>query len=263
MKKFFGSALAAIMMFALMASGVFAESNDAMVRIVHASPDAPAVDVYVDGKPVVEGAEFKAATDYMPLPAGEHKVEVFAAGTKDNAVISQSLTVEAGKAYTVAAANMLEMVELVVAEDSMQATEGKAKVRIGHLSPDAPTVDVGLIGGDALFSGASFKAFTDYKELDPNTYDLEIRTSDGTQVLDLSGTKLEANMVYSVYAINSADKLEVLVLQDSMVMPSEMPKTGMGGASDESSSNYTAGIIAAVAGFGAVAFVLYRKRTAQ
>ncbi|MBX4389811.1 DUF4397 domain-containing protein, partial [Mycobacterium tuberculosis] len=86
----------------------------------------------------------------------------------------------------------------------------------------------GLIGGDALFSGATFKAFTDYKELDPNTYDLEIRTPDGKQVLDLSGTKLEANMVYSVYAINTADKLEVLVLQDSMVMPSEMPKTGMG-----------------------------------
>ncbi|MBY6037571.1 DUF4397 domain-containing protein [Fictibacillus nanhaiensis] len=262
MKKIVGSALAAVMMFALMATGVFAESNDAMVRIVHASPDAQAVDVYVDGNAVVEGAEFKAATDYMPVPAGEHKVEIFAAGTKDNAVISQTVTVEAGKAYTAAAANTLEMIELVVAEDSMQATEGKTKVRIGHLSPDAPTVDIGLIGGDALFSGATFKAFTDYKELDPNTYDLEIRTPDGTQVLDLSGTKLEANMVYSVYAINTADKLEVLVLQDSMVMPSEMPKTGMGGAS-ESTTDYTTGIIASVVGLGVLAFAAYRKRTAH
>lgn len=261
MKKLLGSALAAVMMFALMATGVFAESNEAMVRIVHASPDAPAVDVYVDGKPVVEGAEFKAATDYMPLPAGEHKVEIFAAGTKDNAVISQSLSVEGGKAYTVAAGNVLEQIELLVAEDSMQATEGKTKVRIGHLSPDAPTVDVGLIGGDALFSGAAFKAFTDYKELDPNTYDLEIRTPDGAQVLDLSGTKLDANVVYSVYAINTADKLEVLVLQDSNVMPSEMPKTGMGGASEQK-TDYTAGIIA-IAGFGILAFAVYRKRIAQ
>ncbi|MGM0753954.1 MAG: DUF4397 domain-containing protein [Bacillota bacterium] len=260
MKKIF-SILATVMLMLSLAGGAFAAENDAMVRIVHASPDAPAVDVYVDGNAVVEGAEFKAATDYMNLPAGDHKVEIYAAGTmgSEDPVISQDLTVEAGMAYTVAAANTLENLELVVAQDSMDVTEGMTKVRVGHLSPDAPTVDVGLVGGDSLFSGAEFKAITDYQELDPGTYDLEIRTPEGDQVLDLSGTMLEENTVYSVFAINTADQLEVLVLKDYTLMPGSMPETGMGGAATESSSTLPIVLATAVLGGAALLFVTRRK----
>ncbi|MCA1055647.1 DUF4397 domain-containing protein [Rossellomorea aquimaris] len=260
MKKIFSIFVAAIMM-ATLAGGAMAAENDAMVRIVHASPDAPAVDVYVDDKAVVEGAEFKAATDYMNLPAGEHKVEIYAAGTMgtEEPVISQMLTVEEGMAYTVAAANTLDNLELVVAQDSMEVTEGMTKVRVGHLSPDAPTVDVGPIGGDALFSGAEFKAITDYKELDPGTYDLEIRTPEGDQVLDLSGTMLEENTVYSVFAINTADQLEVLVLKDYTLMPGSMPETGMGGAAEEDASSLPIALASVVLGGAAIAFVARKK----
>ncbi|WP_375536390.1 DUF4397 domain-containing protein [Alteribacillus sp. HJP-4] len=48
-----------------------------MVRILHASPDAPAVDVYVNDEAVVEDAEFKDATDYMDLPEGDHEVAIY------------------------------------------------------------------------------------------------------------------------------------------------------------------------------------------
>jgi len=210
--------LTALLLMFVVVNGVSAAENrvaDAKVRIVHASPDAPAVDVYVDGTAVVQGAEFKDATEYLPLKAGEYKVEIYPAGKKDKAVLSQKVRVDAGKAYTVAAANKLANLELVIAEDSTEPTEGKAKVRVGHLSPDAPTVDVGLKSGDALFSGASFKGITDYKEVDPGTYDLEIRTPEGKKVLDLTGTKLEADTVYTVLAVNTANQLEVIVLIDS------------------------------------------------
>lgn len=220
--------------------GIASADDHAMVRIIHASPDAPAVDVYVNDEAVVEGAEFKAATDYMNLPAGTHKVEIYAAGTMGEAdpVIATDLTVEAGMSYTVAAINKVENLELSVTQDDNAVAEGQAKVRVGHFSPDAPAVNVGLIDGDDVFSGAEFKAVTDYMTLDAGTYDLEIRTADGgEQVLDLSGTMLEENKVYSVYAINTADSLEVLLLEDNTMMPNEMPQTGMGGASNSSSIN--------------------------
>ena len=162
-------------------------------------------------------------------------------------------------AYTVAAANTVENLELVVAQDSMDITEGMTKVRVGHLSPDAPTVDVGLVGGDTLFSGAEFKAITDYQELDAGTYDLEIRTPEGDQVLDLSGTMLEENTVYSVFAINTADQLEVLVLKDYTLMPGSMPETGMGGAATEPSSTLPMVLAATVLGGAAILFVTRKK----
>ncbi|QFT87458.1 hypothetical protein FIU87_02240 [Bacillus sp. THAF10] len=209
-----------VLLFVVGAAGNLVSANtgnkeEAQVRILHASPDAPAVDVYVDGQAAVQGAKFKDATDYLMLAAGPHKVDIFPAGKKDKAVISSELVVEGGKAYTVAAINKLDSLELVAIEDTREAPKGKSLVRVGHFSPDAPTVDVGIIGGNNVFSGASFKDVTVYQKLKPGTYDLEIRTPDKKQVLDLSGTKLDSDTVYSVFAVNTADQLEVLVLIDS------------------------------------------------
>jgi len=232
MNRIFASIAAAIALVFWTIGGVYAEDT-AKVRVVHASPDAPAVDVYVNGELTLESVAFKANSGYLEVPAGTHSVEVFATGSEyaeGEGVLQADLAVEAGKAYTVAAANTVDALEFVVAEDSMDVTEGKAKVRVGHLSPDAPVVDVGLIGGDALFSGAEFPGITDYAELDAGTYDLEIRLPDGTQVLPLEGTELAANTVYSIFAVNSADNLEVIALVDyeQAGSPNGMPTTGLG-----------------------------------
>lgn len=79
MKKVFALFVTVVLLSSVFALEAFADnhgSDEAMVRIAHASPDAPAVDVYVNGDAVVEGAAFKDATDYMNLPAGEHEVEI-------------------------------------------------------------------------------------------------------------------------------------------------------------------------------------------
>ncbi|RCW77282.1 DUF4397 domain-containing protein [Saliterribacillus persicus] len=263
MKKVFALLVSMVLVSSLFAGTVFADDHEnAMVRILHASPDAPEVDVYLNGDAVVEGAGFKAATDYMEVPAGEHEVEIYPAGTMDEAVISETLTVEAGMAYTVAATGMLDSLELTVGMDSMEVADGMTKVRVGHLSPDAPTVDVGLIDGDTLFEGATFPAITDYMELDAGTYDLEIRTAEGDQVLDLSGTTLEENTVYSVFAVNTAENLEVLMLEDySGSMPSEMPQTGLGGAQGSNMALY--GLMAMLGGLVLAGFGFRRKANQQ
>ncbi|MBB5179788.1 hypothetical protein HNQ44_001212 [Planomicrobium koreense] len=238
MKKIFALISLALLLAMTLVTGVSADSHTAKVRIVHASPDAPAVDVYVNGDAALENVPFKADSGYLDLPAGTHDVEVFATGTayeEGAGVLRADLAIEAGKAYTVAAANTVDALEFVVAEDSMEVTEGKTKIRVGHLSPDAPAVDVGLIGGDAVFSGAEFPGITDYTELDAGTYDLEIRLPDGTQVLPLEGTELAADTVYSVFAVNTVDAIEVLALVDyeAAGSPDGMPTTGLGTPSQE------------------------------
>jgi hypothetical protein len=37
-----------------------------------------------------------------------------------------------------------------------------AHIRVGHLSPNAPAVDVALAGGDVLFANAAFQDVADY-----------------------------------------------------------------------------------------------------
>lgn len=77
-------------------------AGNAHVRFIHLSPDAPAVDVAVDGGSVVFGDYiFKEASAFAPLPAGSYDLEVRLAGTSTVALDLDPITLEAGKIYTV------------------------------------------------------------------------------------------------------------------------------------------------------------------
>ncbi len=83
-------------------------SGKAHVRFVHLSPDAPAVDVALDGGAVVFGNKaFKGSTAFTPLDAGAYDLEVRVAGTTTVALDLPSITLEAGKIYTVFAKGFL------------------------------------------------------------------------------------------------------------------------------------------------------------
>ena len=192
-------------------------AQNAEVRVVHASPDAPAVDIFVDDKALVEGAKFKDVSNSLPLSAGSHKVEVYEAktkGTKDS-IIEATLVVDGGKSYTVAAVNKAENLELQAFTNNKQGMDGKASLRVAHLSPDAPAVNVGPKGAAPLFKDLSFKSISGYQVVNPGSYDLSVSTADGKEVLSLPGTNLESGKNYTVLAVNTADKLETIVLQDN------------------------------------------------
>lgn len=80
----------------------------AHVRFIHLSPDAPAVDVAVDGGAVVFGNQaFKDYTSFTPLDAGDYDLEVRVAGTSTVALDLPVITLQAGKIYTVFAKGFL------------------------------------------------------------------------------------------------------------------------------------------------------------
>jgi hypothetical protein len=235
---------------------------ESMVRIVHASPDAPAVDIYINDEQVVSGASFADASDYLSVPEGSNSVDIYAAGTKGqkNPVLSASVNVKGGMAYTLVAANTLQNLELQVLEDDMGITNGQSKIRVAHFSPDAPKVNVGVKNGEVWLNHLSFKQTSEYKEVEPNVYDLTVTTADGNHpVLDLSNIKLAENTVYTILTVNTADQIEALILEDQSMMPSEMPKTGMGGTAANYSFDAVKYMAAGAAIIVLAAFVFRRK----
>ena len=77
-----------------------------MAQIGHFSPDAPSVDIMLDGEMVFEGIEFRETTELTELDAGSHHVEVRAHGS-DDAVLGQDLVLEEDMHYTVIASGLL------------------------------------------------------------------------------------------------------------------------------------------------------------
>lgn len=84
-------------------------SGKAHVRFVHLSPNAPAVDVAVSssGAVVFGNKSFKEYTAFTPLDAGPYNLDVRVAGTTTVALTLPTITLEAGKIYTVYAKGFL------------------------------------------------------------------------------------------------------------------------------------------------------------
>ena len=206
-----------------------AQEGDAQAPVVHASPDAPAVDVFVNGDRAIENLAFGEATDLIPLPAGEYDVAVAPTGAPiEDAVIEATLPLEAGAAYEVAATGTIADGTLgpqVYPLDLGPVADDQARVRVVHNSPDAPAVDVAVAGGPVLFSNVAFPGATDFAEVDAGTYDLEVRPAGAEDVaLALDGVALEAGTVYDVFAIGT------LADGTLQALPLTAPASGVGAA---------------------------------
>jgi hypothetical protein len=220
---------------ALLLSATSALAAGPRVRVIHASPDAPAVDVWADGKPAFTNAPFKGITPYAALTAGAHQFQVVPTGMTSPAVISATLTLAADKDYSVAAVGKLADIAPLVLEDNNAApATGKAHVRFVHASPDAPAVDIAVKGGPVIFSNVAYKGVGTYTPVDAGTYDLEVRPAGKTDVvLSIPGVKLENGGVYTAWAMGLAGgdpKLTAVLSVDRApsAAPGTMPVTGGG-----------------------------------
>jgi hypothetical protein len=182
-------------------SSPLAPSLQANVMAVHASPDAPAVDLLVDNAVAGTGLAFPNSTPYLPVAAGVRNVKVNVAGTA-NSVINENVTVAGGMNYTVFACDSVSKIgAIVLGDDLTPPAPGKAHVRFVHLSPNAPAVDVAVQGGPVLFANKAFKEYSAFTPVDAGTYDLEVRLAGtGTAVLPLNGKVLQAGKIYTVFA---------------------------------------------------------------
>ncbi|NOT32690.1 MAG: DUF4397 domain-containing protein [Candidatus Eisenbacteria bacterium] len=173
----------------------------ARVMAVHASPDAPAVDLLVDGTIAGTALAFPNSTPYLSVTSGTRNVKVNVTGTATT-VINADLALSANTNYSVFATDSVASIGALVLTDDLTApAAGKAHVRFVHLSPNAPAVDVAVQGGAVLFANRSFKEFAPFTPVDAGTYNLEVRLAgSSTVVLPLNGIVLQAGKIYTVFA---------------------------------------------------------------
>lgn len=195
---------------ATIATAGLCASASAGVRVIHASPDAPPVDVYVNGDPGVAvpniaGLAFTQGTAYVPLPSDTYRFRVTPAGAAAPVVIDATSPIDGGTDYTIAAINFLSAIEPLVLVDNNTSNPNGARIRFVHASPDAPAVDIFAIGlGTPLFDAISFRGVGDYITVPGGTYDLDVRLdSNGVSVLPVPGLSVQNGFTYTIFAMGS------------------------------------------------------------
>ena len=141
------------------------------MRIVHASPDVGVVDVFVDGAPLLSSFQFATVTEYVPLAAGAHHVQLALLGKGINAaMLAQTIMVQPDQVYTVAVVGTKASgFSFDIFTDNDVVNGNNAKLRAYHLSPDAQPVNVSE-GTSTVIQGLSYQQDSAYLALEPGKH---------------------------------------------------------------------------------------------
>src|SRR6266536_1417858 len=120
------------------ASTAAASHGVGWLRLAHLSPNTPAVDVYLysfgnsHAMIVLKHVSYGTVSGYQSVRSGDYTVAMRSAGAAASAkpVLSTSVNVVAGDAYTVAGMGPLSGLRLQVMRDRLSTPPGKALVRV-------------------------------------------------------------------------------------------------------------------------------------
>lgn len=188
------------------ASPAFA-ADTATVSVLHAIPDAT-VDVYANGKLLLEDFKPGTLTDPQQLPATTYDLKVVKAGDGadgDAVVEANDVKVPAGANITVAAhlseAGDPQLTPFV--NDVSKVPAGKARLIVRHTAA-APAVDV-RAGGDPVFTGLENPG-EEAAEVDAGTVEADVVLA-GTDTVAIGPASLDLaeGSATIVYAWGSAE----------------------------------------------------------
>jgi hypothetical protein len=122
-----------------------AAPDEARVRVAHAVPGGPAVDIKVDGLLVSGNVTYTTVTTYATLPAGPHLVQVYASLVPIVPLISETVVLTGGMDFTVAGVSHGTDITTTFLVDNNHPTNADT-VRVVNFSPDTPAIDVAITG---------------------------------------------------------------------------------------------------------------------
>lgn len=174
----------------------------AYVALYHGSPDAPDFDILIDNQRInSQPYKYNSYSDYLTFYTGSRKIK-FTPVNAANAFIDTTLTFKENKLYSLFAINRLQDIELLVVQDSvMTPGTGKANMRIIHLSPDAPAVDIATTGTSSttVATNLKFKDNTLFKDVATGNQTFQVKKAGTNEVLlTISDLALESGKSYSL-----------------------------------------------------------------
>ncbi|WP_370830846.1 DUF4397 domain-containing protein [Clostridium sp.] len=176
---------------------------DTSVRILHAVPNAPNVDVYLNGSLLTSNLSFGKISKYTIFSPGEYEFQLFPTGTYDKPLLSQTIQLIANANYTVSIVTLSNDLYLFrLKDDNIPATKSQAFLRFINLSSNAPLLSLALPNGITLFNQAEYLETTGYYPLSAGIYNFEVLLG-SSQVATkfIKNITLDASRFYTIYII--------------------------------------------------------------
>lgn len=195
--------------FALVMSGCNTEDNpitpgaSTYLMVVHASPDAPNLDIYVGSTLIASNVPYLNVVPYKALTPGNNRVRMYTTGSSSVPFIDTTIFLQQDMYSTVFAADSaIDMTPVVTSDNLTSPGSTNSNIRFVHLSPNTQTLDAGAAGKSVWLPIVSFLGYDDFRAVTAGTYNLQLMISlTPTIVATLNNQTLTAGSIYTMVAV--------------------------------------------------------------
>lgn len=188
-------------------------ADQGQVRVIHLSPDAPAVDIFVDGidDPVVTGLEYPDTTGYLDLDVGTYNFRVSVSGSPASDAVLSFEGVEVTKDLKLTAGafdNVAALQGFALVDDAEGLASTDIRVTVMHAAPAVGEVDIWEISGEPtpLLEDVPFGASATLPDLASQAYVIGVDVdNDATPDLTWDIPALPGGTQVNLYAANQGE----------------------------------------------------------
>jgi hypothetical protein len=220
-------------------------NGSSYVKVIHASPGAPNVDVEVGTDFAAKNLAYGSATSlYAKVSAGSsRKVQVFAAGKDSSALLSAQQAFAKNQYYTIIALNTPSKLQAAIENDDLTPPmSGDFKIRVVHGAPSAGPVDVYVTAPGASLTDPNhpvqpvltdfmFGTVTKYLEVPAGTYEIRVTVTGKPSEVAIdtgaSGVTLEAGNIYTAVALDPNPNANPPSTAFSLLLTEDTPVPGV------------------------------------
>nr|WP_312578688.1 DUF4397 domain-containing protein [Sedimentibacter sp.] len=194
-------------------------------RILNAITGSPALDVYANEMLIASNLKYGDFSRYMQFMPGNYTLSVYISGRQNSAIFETNITIDRNLAYTgiltgeIADVPNLSVYMIPEAKETYNMNN-MAAVKIIHMSPDAPSMDLISDDGTILFSSVEYGDTTDNIALPAGRYILHLReTKSGENILTVPTIDFAPRMYYTLFVIGeygNSPKILMLVPEDGL-----------------------------------------------
>ncbi len=237
------------------APGASAAQGFGWLRLAHLSPNTPPVDVYLysfgdaSAMVVLKHVSYGTVSPYERVASGDYTVAMRSAGAAaaSKPVLSATVDVSPGAAYTVAGMGPLKGLRLQVMRDKLVTPRGKALVRVIQASLQQPKVTV-KVDSQVLASQQEFGTVSQYQAVPPGTW--TVRAA-GVSEFVSKRIPLWAGSIHTIVVLDQPGHLALTTLEDaagSAALPAGGAGTGLGGTAPRPGPSLQPWLVTAAAG---------------
>lgn len=176
---------------------------NANIRVLHALPDAPNVDVYANGKIICTNLDFGSISDYIQLAADTYEFQIYRSGFYDTPLLTQNLQLSPGSNYTTSIVSLNGNIFFFKLRDaSITSSITSSYLRFINLSESAPLLTLSLPNDISLFNSVEYLETTGYYPLSSGIYNFKVSFSSANIVAkNIKTVELDNGKLYTIYII--------------------------------------------------------------